>query len=166
MNDNQDNLTTEAEAPDMVNHPPHYTNGPRMGELECIEVRHWLPSDLADAFKYVWRAGKKDPAKMAEDLQKAKFYLLDWRDELRTWQSALYHGRAAAEILFFKTDYRQWESWRYRALRSILCGNVEDAISIVEYQLNALEAAEAEAEAERQFSSGCAYQPEDETYEY
>lgn len=157
--------TTDTRVEDPVNHPSHYTDGPALGRLECLDITRWLPFDLGNAFKYVWRAGKKDPAKMAEDLEKAKFYLIDWFDELRTWQSTLYHGRAAAEVLFYKTDYRQWESWRYRALRSILCGNVEDAINIIEHQLNALEAAESEAEAERQFNSGCSYEPEDETNE-
>ena len=156
---------TDTRVEDPVNHPSHYTDGPTLGRLECLDITRWLPFDLGNAFKYIWRAGKKDPAKLAEDLQKAKFYLIDWFDELRTWQSTLYHGRAAAEVLFYKTDYRQWESWRYRALRSILCGNVEEAINIIEHQLNAQEAAEAEAEAEHQFNSGCQYEPEDETYD-
>lgn len=149
---------------DPVNHPSHYTDGPTLGRLECLDITRWLPFDLGNAFKYIWRAGKKDPAKMAEDLEKAKFYLLDWKD-LLPWRTTLYHGRAPAEALFFKTDYRQWESWRYRALRAIIEGNVEEACHAVEHQLNAIEAAEAEVEAERQFNSGCNYEPEDETYD-
>jgi len=77
MNDNQDNITAETEAPDMVNHPPHYTDGPDLGKLECIDITRWMPFTLGNAFKYVWRAGKKGDAK--EDFQKAKFYLDDWR---------------------------------------------------------------------------------------
>lgn len=84
---------------DMVNHPPHYTRGPRvMVEvpnlpmdgtplppmqvsriLECIEViRHIHDMRLATAMKYIWRVafgGKKDNR---EDIQKAAWYLNDW----------------------------------------------------------------------------------------
>lgn len=78
MNDSQDNLTAESEAPDMVNHPPHYTNGPDLGTLECIDITRWMPFTLGNAFKYVWRAGVKGgPDKAIEDLEKAKFYLDD-----------------------------------------------------------------------------------------
>lgn len=77
MNDNQDNITAEAENPDMVNHPPHYTNGPNLGKLECLDITRWMPFTLGNAFKYVWRAGLKGNAK--EDFEKAKFYLDDWK---------------------------------------------------------------------------------------
>ena len=56
---------------DMVNHPPHYQNHP--SGIECIEITELLPANLANAFKYVFRAGNKTNTK--EDLEKAIWYL-------------------------------------------------------------------------------------------
>jgi hypothetical protein len=63
---------------DSVNHPSHYTDG----KIECIEyIKDKLTAEefqgfcKGNALKYVSRAGKKDPNKYAEDLQKAVFYL-------------------------------------------------------------------------------------------
>lgn len=62
---------------DMVNHPAHY--GGRDDPYEVIKViEAWeLDRDfyLANAVKYIARAGKKDQAKEIEDLEKAVFYL-------------------------------------------------------------------------------------------
>lgn len=57
--------------PDMVNHPPHYTQHP--SGVECIDVIEHMPLCVGNAVKYLWRAGQKgDPI---EDLQKAKWYI-------------------------------------------------------------------------------------------
>jgi hypothetical protein len=58
---------------DAVNHPSHYTSG----GIEAIAViEAWgLGFHLGNAVKYISRAGKKDPAKTLEDLQKARWYL-------------------------------------------------------------------------------------------
>lgn len=63
-------------APDMVNHPPHYTGHP--SGLECIEVVRHMGFNLGNAVKYIWRADLKGDA--VEDLRKAVFYL---QDEIR-----------------------------------------------------------------------------------
>lgn len=59
-----------------INHPGHY-GGDTV--YEVIKVIHaWgLDRDfnLGNCVKYIARAGKKDPAKEIEDLEKAKFYL-------------------------------------------------------------------------------------------
>ena len=61
---------------DMVNHPPHY----KRGGIETLDVLEaWmLYGDMyrAHAVRYIARAGVKHPAKYAEDLRKAVFYLL------------------------------------------------------------------------------------------
>lgn len=56
-----------------VNHPSHY----RTGGIEAIDViEAWqLGFCLGNAVKYIARAGKKDPAKTVEDLEKARWYL-------------------------------------------------------------------------------------------
>lgn len=61
---------------DMVNHPPHYTQG----EIECIDAieASMSPEEFAGYLKgtfikYVWRYRQKwDPV---QDLEKAGFYL-------------------------------------------------------------------------------------------
>ena len=58
---------------DPINHPAHYTSG-------SIEVIDFLEDQgfgfhLANAVKYICRAGKKDPGKTVEDLRKAIWYI-------------------------------------------------------------------------------------------
>lgn len=56
-----------------INHPSHYASG-RIEVIEAIE--DWgLGFHLGNTVKYVARAGKKDPSKEIEDLEKAKWYL-------------------------------------------------------------------------------------------
>lgn len=61
---------------DMVNRPPHYNEHP--SQIECIEMTRCMYPDLANAFKYVFRAGKKGD--IIEDLKKALWYLNDELD--------------------------------------------------------------------------------------
>lgn len=58
---------------DVVNHPSHYTSG-SIEVIDFIEDQK-LPYHLGNAMKYICRAGKKDPEKTVEDLQKASWYL-------------------------------------------------------------------------------------------
>ncbi len=64
-----------AETKEAVNHPAHY--GGKDNPYEVIKVIDaWgLDFDLGNAVKYIARAGKKDPKKLVEDLEKARFYL-------------------------------------------------------------------------------------------
>ena len=64
---------TATKIPDPVAHPSHYT----FSKIEVIEaLEAWdLPFHLANAVKYIARAGKKDPTKTAEDLKKAIWYI-------------------------------------------------------------------------------------------
>lgn len=58
---------------DAVNHPAHYTSG-SIEVIDFIEDQK-LSYHLGNATKYICRAGKKDPCKTVEDLQKAVWYL-------------------------------------------------------------------------------------------
>jgi hypothetical protein len=58
---------------DAVNHPAHYTSG-RIEVIDFIEDQR-LPYHLGNVVKYVARAGKKDPSRTVEDLEKAAWYL-------------------------------------------------------------------------------------------
>lgn len=70
-----ENALVQVEA---VNHPSHYQDG----GLECIEVMRRVFGDDAvrtfcklNAFKYVWRSGKKLKSSEQEDTKKAEWYL-------------------------------------------------------------------------------------------
>lgn len=63
---------------DAVHHPSHYANG-RFEVIDIIEdqlgfigLRGFC---LGNTLKYICRAGKKDPNKTLEDLEKAEWYL-------------------------------------------------------------------------------------------
>lgn len=58
---------------DAVNKPAHYTDG-KIEVIDFIEDKN-LCFHLGNSIKYIARAGKKDPAKNIEDLEKAKWYL-------------------------------------------------------------------------------------------
>jgi hypothetical protein len=58
-----------------INHPEHY--GGIQNPYEAINViENWeLGFCLGNVVKYISRAGKKDPEREIEDLEKAKWYL-------------------------------------------------------------------------------------------
>lgn len=57
-----------------INHPQHYGGDTTYEAIKVIEA--WeLGFCLGNAVKYISRAGKKDPEKTLEDLQKAVWYL-------------------------------------------------------------------------------------------
>lgn len=58
---------------DVVNHPPHYTDG-KIEVIDFIEDKR-LNFHRGNAVKYIARAGKKNPEKEIEDLQKAVWYI-------------------------------------------------------------------------------------------
>ena len=66
-------LAEKPKQPDNVNHPSHYTSG----KIEVIDFMEDQKLDIhtGNAVKYIARAGKKDPAKEVEDLEKAIWYL-------------------------------------------------------------------------------------------
>ena len=70
-----DNLKKMSKERELVNHPSHY--GGENNPYEAIKVIHaWdLGFDLGNTVKYISRAGKKDPTKEIEDLEKAAWYL-------------------------------------------------------------------------------------------
>lgn len=58
---------------DTVNHPSHYNDG-KIEVIDFIEDKH-LNFSRGNAVKYIARAGKKNPEKELEDLQKAAWYI-------------------------------------------------------------------------------------------
>ena len=62
-----------AKVNDPVNHPSHYTDG-KIEVIDFIEDKN-LGFHLGNTVKYIARAGKKDPDKTIQDLEKARWYL-------------------------------------------------------------------------------------------
>lgn len=89
---------------DAVNHPKHYTDG----KYECIDfIESWgLGFHLGNAVKYITRAGKKDPQKTKEDLEKALWYLKRARDydKPRMYYSSPVMGCGIADRTSAKDD--------------------------------------------------------------
>lgn len=75
-----ENSNTTVVQNDPVNHPAHYTAG-----IEVIDfLESWnFPFHLANAIKYICRAGRKDKNKIIEDLRKAIWYINRYIDYLR-----------------------------------------------------------------------------------
>lgn len=63
-----------------VNHPSHYTSG-KIEVIDFIEDQK-LGFHLGNAVKYICRAGKKDPDKVKEDLDKAIWYINRYKESL------------------------------------------------------------------------------------
>lgn len=59
---------------DSVSNPPHYTEG-WSNDAEVIDLTENLSFCAGNVVKYVCRAGRKDPDKHVEDLEKARWYL-------------------------------------------------------------------------------------------
>jgi hypothetical protein len=80
---------------DNVNHPRHYN----AGKIEVIEaIEDWqLGFHLGNAVKYIARAGKKDPARTIEDLEKAIWYCQRQIEILKPTQERSRVRKAALE---------------------------------------------------------------------
>ena len=72
---------------EQVNHPSHY--GGKDNPYEAIKViRAWDANfAIGNALKYLSRAGKKDPAKIIEDLKKSAWYIQNEIEELEKQQT-------------------------------------------------------------------------------
>ena len=73
VSNNGEILVIDDRKEDIINKPKHYN----FATIEPIDViEDWqLDFRLANALKYISRAGKKDPSKTKEDLQKAIWYI-------------------------------------------------------------------------------------------
>ena len=59
----------------MVNHPDHYGGQDNLYEAIKVILAWNLDFMLGNAVKYISRAGKKNPTKEIEDLEKAIWYI-------------------------------------------------------------------------------------------
>jgi hypothetical protein len=86
-----------------VNHPKHYNQHPN--GIECIDIIRHYTCDIANAIKYLWRAGlkpemgKEDAEKEIEDLKKALWYIKDYK--------AQHCKKAISAVLLRKTVFEK-----------------------------------------------------------
>ena len=82
-----------------VNHPKHYNQHP--AGIECIDIIRHYSCDVANALKYLWRAGlkpeqgKDDAEKEVEDLKKALWYIDDYKQHAQ----GLHCSEAKSELM-------------------------------------------------------------------
>lgn len=84
-------MSEPTEAPDLVNHPPHYQLAPG---VEVIDLTEHLTFCRGNAVKYLCRAGAKAGASELEDLRKAEFYV---QREIARVQASQQDAQAAQE---------------------------------------------------------------------
>jgi hypothetical protein len=78
-----DHLGKEEDVNEAVHHPSHYNVG-RIEVIDMIEDQGMAQGFcLGNAIKYIMRAGKKDPRKTIEDLEKAAWYLARYISHLK-----------------------------------------------------------------------------------
>lgn len=93
-------------AKENVNHPAHYNQHP--AGIECIEIIRHYTFDIANAIKYLWRAGLKtemsmsDAEKEIEDLYKALWYIADYLTMCATQGVQHYPLGCSASVVLFK----------------------------------------------------------------
>lgn len=63
-----------SKAKDEINHPSHYTAG-SIEVIDFLESGWDFPFHLANAIKYICRAGRKDKNALVTDLKKAVWYI-------------------------------------------------------------------------------------------
>jgi hypothetical protein len=75
---------------DVVNKPKHYIPENPAYEVVKVAEAHGIDKDayLFNVLKYICRAGKKDPNKVIQDLEKAQFFLNRKIDNLKIAKAA------------------------------------------------------------------------------
>ena len=111
--------------------PKYYQSGFTAEELQCIDITRHLKFAPGNAFKYIWRAGKKSSESREKDLRKAIWYLYDWA----AWNPVTHVGgeHNEAKVIFhmIKPD----NSKQYDALACIINHDIYGAISLVKSML-------------------------------
>lgn len=130
---------------DLVNHPAHYESG-YTAEIECIDVAQHLTFCRGNAFKYVWRCGKKgDSLKAIEDLKKALWYIQYERGHISGASSGLSIALNVLNLIKLEEGIPVFEKMRLRALLAIVHNDGAD--TAVTKMIAALEGKEYDGKA-------------------
>ena len=108
-----------------VNHPNHYAVHP--SGVECVQLSELLDFCKGNAFKYVWRAGKKFDAE--EDLKKARFYLNRSIKNSKNTSALILPNHYEMILQVVKTE--PWEA-KGKALFFIISGFLETSLKYIE----------------------------------
>ena len=98
---------------EQVNHPQHYNSHPN--GIECIDIIRHYTCDIANAIKYLWRAGlkpemgKDDADKEIEDLKKALWYIEDYKANCTSTPSTLVCNDRIGAIFHELTEHTRHE---------------------------------------------------------
>ena len=133
------------ETHDNVNHPSHYTDG----KYEVIDViESWvLNYHLGNALKYISRAGKKDPDKEIEDLEKAAWYLKRMKDKY-LFCSSFFAVRVGLQLKPDPRDYaadKDLPPTLQEAVLALYEGDIPKALERVEARIAAKKSAKGDA---------------------
>ena len=109
---------------EMVSHPTHYTDGFECKDMECIDISRHLSFNCGNAFKYVWRAGKKESDKTMQDLEKAMWYLKDIITN-KTKRNSSYTAKCLFAMIIPEDDER------YEILSAIVNEDFENAMNLL-----------------------------------
>lgn len=129
-----------------VNHPAHYQ---RKDGIECIDIiRHYV-CDIANALKYLMRAGKKqemgmeDAEKEIEDLKKALWYIEDCRVKIPQLLLSHFKSRARMQQIVIEVTghaideiaYCGYEDYVADAIGHLLCVGIirQGEVRVSEY---------------------------------
>lgn len=115
---------------DPVNHPSYYTDG-KYEVIDFIESRPVLSEDfrLGNAAKYLSRAGKKDPDKKQEDLEKALWYMERYLEKKDQPSETILLNEYIKEKGLEDTP-------QGLALEFLIKGDVETAVRILKMKVN------------------------------
>lgn len=109
---------------EMVSHPTHYTDGFTCKDMECIDISRHLSFNCGNAFKYVWRAGKKENNEIMQDLEKAMWYLKDIVVN-KTKRNSSYTAKCLFNLIIPE------ESDRYEVLSKIVGEEFDNAYNLL-----------------------------------
>ena len=111
---------------DAVNHPSHYADG-KYEVIEFIED-YGVGFHVGNAIKYISRAGKKDPSKDIQDLDKAIWYLTRAKDYGETYIKMGEHRISIADYCMDK----KLPLYLRRAMYSIMEGKYNQAVVFIQ----------------------------------
>lgn len=124
-----------------VNHPAHYNTD--ISGVECIEIVRHMDFNLGNAFKYMFRAGRKNISGEAvleelKDLEKAIWYLKDERLNVKALDPRLYPRKFYEEKIIKVIKSREGNI--QQAMIMLDQGFFEMAVSCVEDEIETLKA--------------------------
>lgn len=106
---------------DLINHPKHYTSHP--SGIEAIDLCEHTSFNVGNAWKYLFRAGKK--GSWAEDLKKARWYLDREFARQHNWEEGTY-----VVFSYVEMTVDSWRSFKDR-MQQVVDADPKSALGVV-----------------------------------